>query len=991
MGAAALVPLLAFAQQGTGTITGRVTETGTGQPVADANVVITGTTRGARTDAEGRYRIADVPAGAVQVRALRIGYSSTAQTITVTAGATNNADFALSTAAISLDRVLVTATGSEQRRVEVGNAVSNINVEDVQKAAVPNGASLLQGRAPGVTVIQNGGTTGTSARVRIRGANSINLSNEPLLIIDNVRVNNSANSFSPNLGGQSVSRLNDLDPEEIESIDILKGPAASALYGTAAANGVIQVTTKRGRSGKATYSAYGETGSIKPFKDFPANYNSYAAGGANPSFCFLADVATAVAGCTAIDSLFTYNPLLVHSPFRTGHNNRGGFQTSGGNDAAQYFVATDINDETGVFLNNRLRSVNLRSNLNLVPFDKLRVQVNGGYLTSRASLPQNDNNNLGIVPNGLLGKARENEPVEPASGSRLGFFLRAPSKLYALQSNQDIERFTGGLTGNYTPISWFQMLGTLGYDALNRFDAQLLQPNIIDNNTTNRIGNRTANRYQIYNYTANISGTATFNLGSSFVSKTSAGTQFQRENFTDNQAFGTTLVAGTGSLAGTSTGFSVGEDQLDNRTLGYFGQQQLEWGERVFLTGALRGDKNSAFGRDFKFAKYPSGSLSYVISKESWFPTRFINTLKLRGAYGVSGLRPGPVDALQYFNPTAVNVVGVETAAINVGNLGDPNLRPEKVREGEVGFESSIFGDRLGLDFTYFNKQSRDALISRTLPSGAGTAAAQLTNIGRVENKGIELQATLGLLRMEKFGWDATLNYATVHNKLIDLGKDLLGNDIKPIIFGLGGASQRHTEGRPLGAYYQETYTYADANNDGIIDYNEVTIGDTAYLGNPLPTRTWSLNSTMTFFKNLRLSTLIDAQRGFKQYNSTEEFRCGTVFNCPSLYVAGTPLWLQARAIANINFGTAAGYIEDGSYVKLREIALTWDVPTQFASRLGMTRGVSLTLAGRNLHTWTNYTGLDPEINFTTANFSQAEFLSQPPVKRYVARLNINF
>jgi TonB-linked SusC/RagA family outer membrane protein len=987
----ALVPLPSFAQQGSGTITGRVTETGTGQPIADASVMIVGTTRGARTDAEGRYRITDVPAGAAQVRALRIGYSSTGQTITVTSGASNTADFALSTAAISLDRVLVTATGSEQRRVEVGNAVSNINVEDVQKAAVPNGASLLQGRAPGVTVIQNGGTTGTSARVRIRGANSINLSNEPLLIIDNVRVNNSFNSFSIGTGGQSVSRLNDLDPDEIESIDILKGPAASALYGTAAANGVIQVTTKRGRSGKPIYSTYAETGSIKPFDRFPANYNSYAAGGANPSFCFLADVATAVAGCTAIDSLFVYSPLVVHSPFRTGRNSRGGFQTSGGGDAAQYFVSTDISDETGVFLDNRLRSVNLRSNLNLVPFNKMRLQVNGGYLTSRASLPQNDNNNLGIVPNGLLGRARENEPTEPASGSRLGFFTRAPSKLYALSSNQDIERFTGGLTGDYTPLSWFQVLGTLGYDALNRFDAGLLPPNVLDNNTSNRIGNRTANRFAIFNYTANLSGTATFNLGQSLVSKTSGGTQFQRENFTDNQAFGTTLVAGTGSLAGTSTGFAVGEDQLDNRTLGYFAQQQLEWRERIFVTGAIRGDKNSAFGRDFKFAKYPSGSLSYVISRESWFPTRFVNTFKLRGAYGVSGLRPGPVDALQYFNPTAVNVVGTETAAINVGNLGDPNLRPEKVHEGEVGFESSLLGDRLGLDFTYFNKQSKDALISRTLPSGAGTAAAQLTNIGRVENKGVELQATLGLLHLNKFGWDATLNYATVHNKLIDLGKDLLGNDIKPIIFGLGGASQRHTEGRPLGAYYQPTYTYSDANKDGIIDYNEVTVGDTAYLGNPLPSKTWSLNSTMRFFNSLSLSTLLDAQRGFKQYNSTEEFRCGTVFNCPALYVKGTPLWEQARAIANINFGTAAGYIEDASYVKLREVSLTWDVPAEFVSRLGMTRGVSLTFAGRNLHTWTKYTGLDPEINFTTANFTQAEFLSQPPVKRYIARININF
>ena len=383
---------------------------GLGQPVADANVVVVGTTRGVRTDAEGRYRITDVPVGTAQVRALRIGYSSTAQTVRVTADATNTADFALSTAAISLDRVLVTATGGVQRRVEVGNAVSNISLEDVQKAAVPNGASLLQGRAPGVTVIQNGGTTGTSARVRIRGANSINLSNEPLIIIDNIRVNNSFNSFSIGTGGQSVSRLNDLDPDEIESIDILKGPAASALYGTAAANGVIQVTTKRGRSGKATYSVYAESGSIKPYDQFPANYNSYSGGAgfgatpSDPSFCFLADFATAVAQCPSIDSLFVYNPLIQNSPFRTGHNNRGGFQTSGGNDAAQYFVSTDINDETGVYLNNRLRSVNLRSNLNLVPFSKMRLQVNGGYLTSRASLPQNDNNNLRNCLRGIAGQ-----------------------------------------------------------------------------------------------------------------------------------------------------------------------------------------------------------------------------------------------------------------------------------------------------------------------------------------------------------------------------------------------------------------------------------------------------------------------------------------------------------------------------------------------------------------------------------------------------------
>jgi TonB-dependent starch-binding outer membrane protein SusC len=230
-----------------------------------------------------------------------------------------------------------------------------------------------------------------------------------------------------------------------------------------------------------------------------------------------------------------------------------------------------------------------------------------------------------------------------------------------------------------------------------------------------------------------------------------------------------------------------------------------------------------------------------------------------------------------------------------------------------------------------------------------------------------------------------TINYTYVKNELTDLNRD-------PIIFGLGGDTQRHTEGRPLGAYYQTPYTFDDANGDGIIGYDEVTLGDSAeYLGNPLPRRIISVTGNLTFLKYFRLSALFDHQGGYKQFNSTEEFRCSAILNCRALYDSTASLFDQARAIAGFQFGTAAGYIEDGTFTRLRELSLTITAPDRYAQRMGV-RGIALTLAGRNLALWTDYTGFDPELNFAgQANFSQADFLTQPPARYLTARLDVNF
>lgn len=983
--AVGLVPVAARAQGATtGVIAGRVVDAASQQPLAGATVVIAGTTRGTIATGDGTFRIVGVTPGTVQVRAQRIGYAPSTQTATVTPGGTATLNFALAATAVQLDVVVTSATGESVRKRERGDNASTIQAADIQPSAVNSFAGVLQGRAPGVTIQQSGGTTGTGARVRVRGANSVSLSNEPLLIIDGVRVNNAANSYSIGVGGQAPSRLNDLNPNDIENIEILKGPAATGLFGTAAANGVIQVTTKKGRSGRPRWSVYTEQGGLADVTAYPANYGSYSPDprtGASGLFnCFLADVAGDDPACPRIDSLARFNPLEDASPFQTGYRQRYGANVQGGLSAATYYLSADYEGEKGIYKISDLDRLNLRANVNATIAKNLNVGVNAGYLTSGLRLPINDNSNLGIVSGGLLG--------QPVRDARLGYFNRQPDTLFVIDNEQDIERFTGGLNGTYAPLSWLNVTATLGYDVLNRHDNVLFPPNLVTNTQANREGSRTSNRIQAFNYTGNASATATFNLNPNLVSTTTVGTQYLRDNFTGTYAFGAILSPGGRGLDQTNSRFSVGEDYTDNRTLGVLAQQQLAFKDRLFGTVAIRGDDNSAFGQDFGLIYYPSASLSYVISDEPFFPeNRFVNSLRLRTAYGRSGLRPGAFDAIRYFDATPVTTATADAAGFTFGNLGNPDLKPELTQEIEGGFDLGLFNNRASFEVTAYLKKSRDALIAVVLPSSAGVGGSVFRNVGGVSNRGLEALLTTTLFDRPNFRAEANVNYTLLRNRLDDLGEE------DPIIFGLGGDTQKHVEGRPLGGYHQRPYTYDDANRNGIIEYDEVTVRDTSeYLGNSQPTRTLALSTNLTFFKYFRFTGLVDYQGGYKQYNATEDFRCSTTINCRALYDSTASLFDQARAIADYQFGTVAGYIEDGSFVKLRELSLSIGTPDTFARRLFGARGLSFTLSGRNLATWTDYTGFDPEVNFAgQANFSQGDFLTQPPVRFYTARIDLNF
>jgi TonB-linked SusC/RagA family outer membrane protein len=985
----------------TGTLEGRVTEVG-GTPIPDAAITIVGTNRGARSGDNGQYRLANLRAGEFTVRITRLGYAATSRPITIAVGQTARLDVELAPAAVIIDEVIITATGESQRRRESGNTVNTVTPTEDRLATSTTIAGLLEAKAPGVYINSPGGTTGSASRIRIRGANSLSLTNEPLYIIDGVRTSNEitqANNLGGGIGvgGQASSRLNDINPDDIESIEILKGPAAAAMYGTAAASGVVQIRTKRGRPGGVRWTTYAEAGQQKDITAYPANFTQVATLTSNGNRTTGCTIDAQVRNlCTPKpDSLAQWNPLEQASPFVTGTRTSLGLSIAGGGEVANYFVSGDLDRDWGVLEPNKFKRVGLRANLNGQVGSDLALQVATNYVSSRLEFPQNDNNVLGVLGGALLGSAFDN----PTSRGWLSG--QTPAEVYALDVREDIERFLGSLSANYQAVSWLTLVGTTGVDYFSRRNKQTVPPQRVFFGSLPE-GQRQANVTDVWNYTANGSATANFTLTPTILSTTTAGIQFTQETIQGNRAFGAKLLAGTGSLQGTAARFGVGEANTDNKTLGALLQQQIGWRDRLFATAAVRTDNNSAFGANFGWIAYPAFSLSYVISEESFFPrTDVLSSLRLRAAYGQSGQRPNFRDAITFYNTQTITTGGTDFAGVTVGGTGNPDLRPELSREYELGFESAILGDRIGLEFTYYDKKTKDLLVQRPLPPSLGLTQTQFANLGTSTNTGFEGRITARVFDISDAHFEITAIGSTNKNRLVSLGNLPTGQPIPPIVFG----PQRHVSGYPLGGYWDEGYTFEDLNGDGIITRvncpGQPTVAggpaceltrsaDLSYLGNPLPTREMSITPRLAFRDWFEVSALFDYKGGYYQFNNTARFRCN-FGNCEEAYVRTTPLWEQARNLAQGFYQTDAGYVEDATFWKLREVAVTLTAPRDLANRL-RTEGIRLTLAGRNLATWTDYTGFDPELNSQPQNlFSNSDFFTIPPLRMFSTRLTVQF
>jgi TonB-dependent SusC/RagA subfamily outer membrane receptor len=985
-GAAAILLLAGFAagpvQAQRGSVTGQVTDKSNQQAVTGASVLVVGTNLQGRTNREGRYTITNVPAGQYQVQVRLIGYATATNPVSVTAGEAATADFALTPAAVPLDVVIVSATGQEQLKRESGSNVGTIDASKVAQEAAPvNAADLLNSRVPGVEVMQSGGTTGTGSRIRIRGATSLSLRNEPIIVVDGVRVDNVPNADGGlgAAGGQAPSRLNDLNPEDWESVEIVKGPSAAALYGTDAANGVIQIRTKQGRPGPTKWTAFTEAGSLNDHTDWPANYFAHDDVG---NVCFLPFIAIApllppADRCnTARVQVDSFNPLKQNSPFRTGVRQHYGLSASGGNEITTFYVSGDFQREKGVFRSNDLKKTSLRANLRNQVSRLMDIAISTAYVSSDLALPQNDNNSFGILPSGLLGNA------DGTNNGGYGFLT--PQQAEKVEAGQRIERFTGGLNLNFRPWSFLTVRGTAGYDVTNQGDRFLTPPNEIPFDLEG-----TAFRYgaQVRAYTANLASTASFRPSAVITSNTTVGLQFSKNVFEQVRASGRKIVTGTSGVGGVVFP-AVGDSVAPQVTLGGYVEEQVGIRDRLYFIGALRADKNSAFGTGFGNIIYPKLSGSWVISEEPFFPRMgWLSSLRLRAAWGKAGRAPGTLDAQRFSVPVAVAADGSDLPGVTFGGVGNAGLKPERTREFETGFDADFGQQRLHFEATYYNKDSRDALVAVPIAGSVGEAFTRLDNLGEVSNKGIELLLTAQVLSRPNVSWSVTVSAWGNRNRV--LATDTSNT---PIIFGLGGATQRHQRGYPAGGYWGNPYTFQDFNGDGLIDpFTDIIPGDTdTFQGSSVPTRGASFSTEVTLLRHFRLYGLLDGRWGNKLDNSTEQFRCLFAI-CHGLNLPSTSLADQAAASAAFFYGFETGFFEDAGFLKLRELSLTYTAPDAWAARIGA-RTLSFSLTGRNLATWTKYRGVDPELSQSGQfNFDVADFLSQPSVRYFIGRVNVTF
>ncbi len=800
----ALLPALAQAQVG-GTVTGRVIDKASQRPVQEAQVMVVGTSRGVTTDQNGRYTIAGLATGPYTIRVRRIGYAQADQPVTVGTGAVAVANFELSTAATQLQEVVVNAvTGALERRVEVGTNVGHVDVATLDKGPITKMADILQARVAGVTLQSTGGATGAGQRIRVRGANSLSLSNEPLLYVDGILVSNGKGGID--VGGGDYSRLNDLNPEEIENIEVLKGPAASAIYGSAASNGVLLITTKKGHAGAPVWRAYAEGGQIKDVNKYPLNYAALtrldptstntnyfeeSIFGDPPGFMYLNTGSTGFPGapfalCHNYQAAAATNPckqdvLLSFdqfrdprtTPFVTGARDKLGLSVSGGSDALTYFMSGDREEENGVLRPNNLKKLSLRTNLNARISSKATAAISAAYITSTHRRLGSDNNIFSPLLVAFHGPAQYIPGMEtdtlgsPAirPGSLFGPNYLDQQKYFA---DQDVDRYIIGANTNITPLGWLRVNGNIGLDYYGRQDKEAQDPNVLPIDQSFTLGFRDAFRGSSYNWTSNLSAAATFTPFSSVVSTTTVGTSYSRQLFEQVECFGVSIPAGTASCAAATTQFAIDETHTDLKSIGGLIREELAIRDRLFLSGSLRADNNSGLVRDVSgLSYYPSFNASWLLSDEGFFPKiGFVNQLRIRAGWGQAGQRPGFGQSESFFGSRGVARAGTESPALVLTSTGNPALKVERTTELEGGFDLGLFDNRLSTEFTAFTRRSKDALISRNLAPSSGLTGSVFQNLGSVKNWGTELGVNLNAINTSAINFDVRVTASTLQNRI---------------------------------------------------------------------------------------------------------------------------------------------------------------------------------------------------------------------------------
>jgi len=936
-------PAVAAGQE-PGTIRGTVVHDATLQPAVGAQVSVVGTGRGALTNSSGDFLILNVPSGTHTLRVEMMGYATTERTVDVPAGGVVQVELEMSTEAISLDELVVTGQPGATKRRAIGTSIATLDVADrVAEAPVTDFHQLLQGADAGITTLGASGTAGGANSLILRGATSMMQDNAPLIYVDGVRLDTNQESLIY-LGGQTTSRLNDLNPGDIERVEVIKGAAATALYGTEASNGVIQIFTKRGRPGETVLQVSTKLGGTRIPSVFPLMHP-------DPQYP-------------------SANDLL-----KTGFHREGSLSLRGGSETVNFFVSGNYLNTEGSFINNYFERAGGRVNLGIVPSDKLTVDLTTNLTWSKARLPYNDNYIYGVLTTLLLGNpVTKATPTDPYGGAFIPVTYATE-----IENIDDTYHFTGGITLQHHPTESFNQRLTLGLESVNGTGTSVWP---YAPNNARPEGSRAVNTRQNLQFNVDYSGSWVARINADLESTLSAGAQVftiqDHRVFSSGQKFAAPGLQLTSALTDL---IDIGESELKYSTGGIFVQEQMAIQDKVFLIGGIRVDGSSAFGENFGWQVYPKGSVSYVISDEGWFDVSWINTLRLRGGFGMAGTQPGAFDAVRTYGP--FTAVGGQPA-IHAVNLGNPDLAPEVSYEWEGGFDAGLFDESVSLNANFYYQTTKDALLRRTYPPSMGFLETQLTNLGELRNMGLELSAQATLMERSGFSWKGTAAYAYNSNEVKNMGGT-------PFI-QIDRFGTRVQEGYPVGGKWDRVTVGTDANGYPIPS-------DTAvYIGPSFPPHTGSLGTDVTYgpfnffahsqfaaghvVNNMNRPYMVRLKTG-KEYFETVIANNDDPVNPQTDAVK----ILQARAQI---FGD---FIEEADWWKLREVGISYSLPLSLISPIGADFG-RLTLTGRNLLTWTKYSGTDPETSSTYEAGSLsvgADYFTVPQARQLMVVVDFRF
>ncbi|RAJ97471.1 TonB-linked SusC/RagA family outer membrane protein [Larkinella arboricola] len=1008
-----LQSLNTFAQQAVDkTITGTVTsETGEGLP--GVSVVIQGTTRGTTTDAQGSYRI-NVPNDETTLVFSFVGYVSQEQI--VRARSIINVQLAPDTK--SLNEVVVVGYG-QVKKSDLTGAVASVPVEEIRKVAVTSLDQALQGRAAGVQITQNSGAPGGSTSIRIRGGNSIQGDNEPLYVIDGIPFKNDGAG-----SGSSFNVLSTLNPSDIESISVLKDASSTAIYGSRGANGVVIITTKRGKAGKSTISLETYYGVQNVRRKYPVlNAREYAqfVNDANtnegrPAVYTPAQIDAFGEGTDWQDEIFRQAPIQNYQ-----------LSISGGDEKTQYAISGGYFKQNGIVVNSDFDRYSLRVNLDRKLTNKIKI---GNSLTVNRTVTNQSRTDGDLGSAGLVTMAALQFPpilpVRAASGAylmtdpALTFTADNPVALARDSKNRNTAyRVFGNVFGEYQIIPGLDLRISLGMDGvLQKQDSYLPRSvssglaqggsaGIYNSQALTWLNENLLTYTRSFGSDHNLTALLGFTQQASRIETSRA----QARNFVNDNLGSSNLASGSVPLTPES---GVGTWGLQS----YLARVNYGYKERYLLTASFRADGSSRFGSNKRYGYFPSAALAWRISEESFMKdVRVLSDLKVRATYGMTGNQDGIGNYPAYSLLGTQNYVfgGTVSTGLGPNQIANPDLSWETTTQADIGVDVGFLNDRITLTADAYLKRTRDLLLNVTIPSTSGYSSA-IKNLGKVQNKGIELSVSSRNID-GAFRWNTDINFALNRNKVLDIGgvSQIFAGSVANIGQNINSGIIR--VGEPLGSFYgyvtnglyQTTdelaalsdpqarkpgdRRYLDLNGDKKIDDN-----DRAIIGRAQPKFIGGISNTFAY-KGFELTAFFQGVYGNDILNANRfelEYLNGTTNQDRDMLNRWTPTNTntdipRASTVRPAN-RISTRQIEDGSYLRLKNLQLAYNLPNPVLQSLKI-QSVRLYVTAQNFLTWTSYSGFDPEVNrFGQDSRSQGfDYASYPAAKTLLFGLNVGF